>query len=324
MKAVVLDGYTLNPGDLSWQALEELCDLTVYERTATMATEEKLIIERIGDADVVYTNKTPLTAKILAAVPKVKFIGVLATGYNVVDTEAAKEIGIIVTNIPAYGTAAVSQMAIALLLELCHHVGAHSDSVLSGEWQSNPDWCYWKYPLVELAGKTMGIVGFGRIGQMTGRIAQALGMKVLAFDSYQDKALESESLQYAELETLFAQSDVISLHCPLFESTQGIINKDSIAKMKDGVMIINNSRGPLVVEEDLAEALNCGKVGAAALDVVSSEPIRSDNPLLKAKNCLITPHISWAPKEARQRLLDFAVDNLRQFVAGKPVNVVNQ
>ncbi len=324
MKAVVLDGYTLNPGDLSWQALEELCDLTVYERTATMATEEKLIIERIGDADVVYTNKTPLTAKILAAVPKVKFIGVLATGYNVVDTEAAKERGIIVTNIPAYGTAAVSQMAIALLLELCHHVGAHSDSVLSGEWQSNPDWCYWKYPLVELAGKTMGIVGFGRIGQMTGRIAQALGMKVLAFDSYQDQSLESESLQYAGLETLFAQSDVISLHCPLFESTQGIINKDSIAKMKDGVMIINNSRGPLVVEEDLVEALNCGKVGAAALDVVSSEPIRSDNPLLKAKNCLITPHISWAPKEARQRLLDFAVDNLRQFVAGKPVNVVNQ
>ncbi len=324
MKAVVLDGYTLNPGDLSWQALEELCDLTVYERTATTATEETLIIERIGDADVVYTNKTPLTAKILATVPKVKFIGVLATGYNVVDTEAAKERGIIVTNIPAYGTAAVSQMAIALLLEMCHHVGAHSDSVLSGEWQSNPDWCYWKYPLVELAGKTMGIIGFGRIGQMTGKIAQALGMKVLAFDSYRDQSLESESLQYADLETLFFQSDVISLHCPLFESTQGIINKDSIAKMKDGVMIINNSRGPLVVEEDLAEALNCGKVGAAALDVVSSEPIRSDNPLLKAKNCLITPHISWAPKEARQRLLDFAVDNLRQFIAGNPVNVVNK
>ena len=324
MKAVVLDGYTLNPGDLSWQALEELCDLTVYERTATTAAEETLIIERIGDAEAVYTNKTPLTAKILAAVPQVKFIGVLATGYNVVDTEAAKERGIIVTNIPAYGTAAVSQMAIALLLEMCHHVGAHSDSVLRGEWQSNPDWCYWKYPLVELAGKTMGIIGFGRIGQMTGRIAQALGMKVLAFDSYQDQSLESESLQYADLETLFAQSDVISLHCPLFESTQGIINKDSIAKMKDGVMIINNSRGPLVVEADLAEALNCGKVGAAALDVVSSEPIRSDNPLLKAKNCLITPHISWAPKEARQRLLDFAVENLRQFMAGKPVHVVNQ
>jgi len=324
MKAVVLDGYTLNPGDLNWQALEALCEVKVYDRTATTVAGKDLIIERIGDAEVVYTNKTPLSAEILEAVPNVKFIGVLATGYNVVDTEVAKKKGIVVTNIPTYGTAAVSQMAIALLLEMCHHAGAHSDSVMRGEWSSNPDWCYWNYPLIELAGKTMGIIGFGRIGQMTGNVAQALGMKVLAFDSYKNKALESDTLKYAELDELLAESDVISLHCPLFESTQGIINKNTIAKMKDGVMIVNNSRGPLVVEEDLAEALNSGKVGAAALDVVSSEPIMEDNPLLKAKNCIITPHISWAPKEARQRLMDIAIDNLRQFIAGNSINVVNK
>lgn len=324
MKAVILDGYTLNPGDLNWDALKQLCDLTVYDRTAYDLSGVGEVINRIKDADIVYTNKTPLPAEAIAAAPKLKFIGVLATGYNVVDVEAAKKRGIPVSNIPTYGTDAVSQMAIALLLEMCHHAGEHNRSVQKGEWVSNPDWCYWNYPLIELAGKTMGIIGFGRIGQGTGKIAQALGMNVLAFDSYQNKDLESATMKYVDLDELLAKSDVISLHCPLLDSTAGIINKANIAKMKDGVMIVNNSRGPLVVEDDLAAALNSGKVGGAALDVVSSEPIKANNPLLKAKNCIITPHISWAPKESRQRLMDIAVDNLRQFLAGKPVNVVNK
>lgn len=325
MKAVVLDGYTLNPGDLNWSKLEALCETTVYDRTAYSITPESLdlIVTRVGDAEVVFTNKTPLPAEALQQMTNVKFIGVLATGYNVVDVEEAKKRGIAVTNIPTYGTNAVAQMAIALLLELCHHAGAHSDAVHNGDWTNNADWTFWNYPLIELAGKTMGIIGFGRIGQRTGAIAQALGMNVLVHDSYQDKSLESATLQYAELDELLAKSDAISLHCPLFESTKGIINKNTIAKMKDGVLIVNTSRGPLVVEEDLTEALNSGKVGGAALDVVSSEPILADNPLLKAKNCIITPHISWAPIEARQRLMDIAMDNLEQFLAGKAINVVN-
>jgi len=324
MKIVVLDGYTLNPGDISWEGLEKLGDLTVYDRTAYDLSGQDLIIERAKDADILFTNKTPITREIMDKIPNLKFIGVLATGYNVVDVVAAKEKGIVVTNIPTYGTAAVGQMAIALLLELCHHVGAHSDSVFRGEWANNADWCYWNYPLIELDGKTMGIIGYGRIGQVTGRIAQAMGMKVLAYDEYQNKALESETMKYVSLDELLANSDVIALHCPLFESTKGIINKNTIAKMKDGVMIINNSRGPLIVEEDLAEALNSGKVAGAAVDVVMTEPIKPDNPLLKAKNCIITPHISWAPKESRQRLMNIAVDNLEKFLAGTPVNVVNK
>jgi glycerate dehydrogenase len=324
MKAVILDGYTLNPGDLSWDKLKELCDLTVYDRTAYDVSGIDEIIKRVGDAEVVFTNKTPLPAKALRVMPKLKFIGVLATGYNIVDVEAAKKQGITVSNIPTYGTDAVAQMAIALLLEMCHHAGEHNRAVQQGDWVKNPDWCFWNYPLIELAGKTMGIIGCGRIGQGVGKIAQALGMNVLAFDSYQVKGLESSTMHYAELDELLAKSDTISLHCPLLESTTGIINKDNIAKMKDGVMIVNNSRGPLVVENDLAQALNSGKVGGAALDVVSSEPIKADNPLLKAKNCIITPHISWAPKESRQRLMDIAIDNLRKFIAGKPVNVVNK
>ncbi|AIF49664.1 D-2-hydroxyacid dehydrogenase [Pelosinus sp. UFO1] len=324
MKAVVLDGYTLNPGDLSWKALEAMCETTAYDRTAYDISGLDLIIERVGDAEVVFTNKTPLTAEALKAMPNLKFIGVLATGYNVVDVDAAKAQGIVVTNIPTYGTDAVAQMAIALLMEMCHHAGAHSDAVKKGDWTNNVDWCFWNYPLIELAGKTMGIIGFGRIGQATARIAQALGMKVLAFDSYQIKELESVTLKYVELDELLAQSDVISLHCPLFESTKGIINKESLAKMKPGAMLINTSRGPLVVEADLAEALNSGKIAGAALDVVSSEPIKADNPLLIAKNCIITPHISWAPKESRQRLMDIAMDNLSHFINGKPINVVNK
>lgn len=319
MKIVVLDGYTLNPGDISWEGMEAFGEVTVYDRTKA---EE--IVERIGDAEVVYTNKTPISRETLDVCKNVKFIGVLATGYNIVDIEAAKEKGIPVSNIPTYGTAAVSQFAIALLLELCHHIGEHSDAVKAGEWSSNPDWCFWKHPLVELAGKTMGIIGFGRIGQDTGKIAQALGMKVLAYDAFRRAELESETCHYADLDTLLAESDVISLHCPLFPDTEGIINKDTIAKMKDGVMIINDSRGPLIVEEDLRDALNSGKVAGAALDVVSTEPIQMDNPLLDAKNVILTPHIAWAPKESRQRLMDIAVDNLKHFADGEPQNVVNK
>lgn len=319
MKLVVLDGYTLNPGDLSWEELEKLGDLTVYERTP-----EDKIVERIGDAEIVFTNKTPLPREVLSKVPNVKYIGVLATGYNIVDIEAAKELGITVTNIPTYGTDSVAQMVFAHLLEICHHVAAHSDAVKNGEWTNNVDWCFWKYPLIELAGKTMGIIGYGRIGQAVGRVAQAFGMKVLANDKYPNKDLESDTLKYVELDELLANSDVISLHCPLFEENKGMINKDSIAKMKDGVIIINTSRGPLIVEDDLAEALNSGKVYAAGLDVVSTEPIKADNPLLKAKNIFLTPHIAWAPKESRQRLMDIAVNNLKQFLEGSPVNVVNQ
>lgn len=321
MKIVVLDGYTLNPGDLSWEGLEALGELTVYDRTDVK--DEKLIIERIGDADIVFTNKVPINGPILDACPGVKFIGVLATGYNIVDTEAARERGVDVCNIPTYGTDAVAQYAIGLLLELCHHIGAHDEAVKKGEWASNADWCFWKYPLVELAGKTMGILGYGRIGQRTGAIAQALGMKVLAYDIKKADIPQTDTFSYAELEKVISESDVIVLHCPLFPETNGIINKDNIARMKDGVFIINNSRGPLIVEEDLAEALNSGKVGGAACDVMSAEPVTMDNPLLNAKNAIITPHISWAPKESRKRLMDIAVANLRAFAEGKPVNVVN-
>ena len=315
-KIVVLDGYTLNPGDLSWSGLEEFGQLTVYDRTP--GTE---ISARIGDADCVITNKTPITREVLDQCPSVKYIGVLATGYNVVDIAAARQKGVVVTNIPTYGTSSVAQFAIALLLEICHHIGHHNDSVHTGHWVNSADWCYWDYPLIELTGKTMGIIGYGRIGQVTGRIAKALGMNVLAYDVVQNP-VEDMIGEYVSLDTLLSASDVITLHCPLFPETQGIINQQNIAKMKDGVIIINNSRGPLIVEQDLADALNSGKVYAAGVDVVSSEPIRSDNPLLQAKNCIITPHISWAPKESRQRLMNIATENYAAFLRGEPVNVV--
>ena len=321
MKIVILDGYTENPGDLSWSELEKLGKLTVYDRTSI--TDEAEIITRIGGAEAVYTNKTPISQHVIDSCPNMKFIGVLATGYNVVDVGYAKQKGIPVCNVPSYGSDAVGQFAIALLLEICHHIGHHSDAVHSGRWKNNADWCFWDYPLIELAGKTIGIVGFGRIGQVTGRIAKALGMRVIANDEHPNDPGRAIA-DYVSLDELLKESDVIALHCPLFPSTEGIINKDNIAKMKDGVIIINNSRGPLIVEQDLADALNSGKVYAAGLDVVSSEPIRGDNPLLKAKNCFITPHISWAPKESRQRLMDIAVENLRQFMNGTTVNVVNQ
>lgn len=321
MKIVVLDGYTLNPGDLNWKSMEVLGEVQVYDRTSL--TDMNEAIKRIGDAEAVFTNKTPMPAELFAACPNLKYVGVLATGYNVVDTEAAREKGVTVTNIPSYGTAAVGQFAIALLLEICHHIGHHNEAVHAGKWEQNPDWCFWDYPLIELAGKTMGIIGFGRIGRSTGQIAQALGMNLLVYDAFKNTALESETCRYAELDEVFSNSDVIVLHCPLFPETEGIINKENIEKMKDGVILINNSRGPLIREQDLADALNSGKVAAAGLDVVSAEPVRGDNPLLKAKNCILTPHISWAPKESRKRLMDIAVENLIRFQHGTPVNVVN-
>ena len=317
MKIVILDGFTENPGDLSWSGFEELGDVTVYDRTAP-----EDIISRIGDAEIVITNKTPLSAETLTACPAIRYIGVLATGYNVVDVSAAKAQGIPVANIPTYGTAAVAQFVFALLLEICHHAGHHSDAVHEGRWTLCSDFCFWDFPLIELADKVLGIIGFGRIGQSTAKIAKAFGINVLAYDEYPcdtGRALAD----YVPLDELLAASDVISLHCPLCPSTEGMINKESIAKMKDGVILINTSRGPLVAEQDLADALNAGKIAAAGLDVVSSEPIRPENPLLCAKNCLVTPHIAWAPKESRARLMDIAVENLKAFLQSAPVNIVN-
>lgn len=319
MKIVVLDGYTLNPGDLNWKDFKALGECQIYDRTSLSDIDE--IAERIGDAEIVLTNKTPLPGAVFEKCPNIRYIGVLATGYNVVDVKTAGERGISVTNIPTYGTAAVGQFAIALLLEICHHIGSHSQAVHDGRWQTSADWCFWDYPLVELADKTIGIIGFGRIGQTTGKIAKALGMRVLANDRYQSE--EGRAIaEYVTQDELFGQADVIALHCPLFAETEGIISEKNIAKMKDGVIIINNSRGPLIAEQDLADALNSGKVSAAGLDVLSAEPVQGDNPLLTAKNCIITPHISWAPKESRQRLMNIARDNLKAFLSGEPVNLV--
>ena len=321
MKIVVLDGYTENPGDLSWEELGKLGELVVYDRTD--CSDEVQIIERIGEAELVITNKTPISRNVMEACPKMCYIGVLATGYNVIDVACARERQIPVCNIPTYGTDAVGQFAIALLLEVCHHIGHHNQAVHERKWEHCPDWCFWDYPLIELAGKTMGIIGYGRIGQVTGRIAQAMGMQVLAYDAFQNPQLECASMHYATLDEVFAQSDVIALHCPLFPETKELINRETIAKMKDGVILINNSRGGLICEKDLAEALASQKVAAAGLDVVSTEPIRADNPLLSAPNCIITPHISWAPRESRQRLMDIAVENVRAFLNGNPQNAVN-
>lgn len=320
MKIVVLDGYTENPGDLSWEGLAQFGDLKVYDRTSL--TDEREIIARIGDAEVVLTNKTPIRRAAIDACPNLKMISVLATGYNVIDYEYAREKGIPVCNVPAYGTASVSQFSIALLLEICHHIGHHAKSVSDGRWQNSADWCYWDYPMIELEGKTIGIIGFGRIGQSEGRIAKALGMKVLAYDLYPNDS-GREIAAYVDLDRLLHDADVVSLHCNLTPENTGLICKDTIAKMKDGAILINNARGQLIVEQDVADALNSGKLAAAGLDVVYTEPILPDNPLLKAKNCLITPHISWAPKEARQRIMDSSVSNVRAYLDGAPVNVVN-
>lgn len=320
MKIVVLDGYTENPGDLSWEPLEHLGELTVYDRTAS--EESPLIARRLADAEIAVTNKTPISRKTMDACPKLKLIAVLATGYNIVDVEYARERGIPVVNVPSYGTQIVGQYAVGLLLEICSHYGHHDATVKAGKWEQGKDWCYWDYPMVELYGKTAGIIGLGRIGQATARILGAMEMTVLAYDVRKSEE-GSRLARYVELEELLARSDVIFLHCPLFPETEGLINRKTIAKMKDGVILINNSRGQLIVEEDLAEALHGGKVYAAGLDVVSSEPIRKDNPLLTAPNCIITPHISWAAQAARQRIMDVTAENIRAFQHGQPIHVVN-
>ena len=317
MKIVILDGYTENPGDLSWAGLEALGQVTVYDRTPPSE-----ILARAKGAEVLLTNKTPLSAETLAALaPQLRYIGVLATGYNVVDVEAAKAQGVPVCNIPTYGTTAVAQFVMALLLELCHHVGDHSRSVKAGDWSRCPDFCYWNSPLIELAGKTFGVIGYGRIGRAAARLAAAFGMEVLAYDTHATGM--DEVARLVSLDEVLEKSDVISLHCPLFESNRGMINQESIARMKDGVLLINTSRGPLIDEAALAQALHTGKVAGAGLDVLETEPARPDNPLLAEPNCLITPHIAWAPKESRQRLMDIAVANLAAWLDGKPQNVVN-
>ena len=321
MKIVILDGYTENPGDLSWAELEKLGEVTIYDRTPY---EDSEIIRRIGDAEIVLTNKTPIRRAVLDACPSIRFIAVLATGFNIVDIDYAREKGIPVSNVPNYGGYSVSQFSIALMLECCLHIGHHDRTVHEGKWENNPDWCYWDYPLIELAGMTYGLLGCGRIGYHTAEAAKGLGMHVIAFDKYPSQAAKDLGVEFVELDELFARSDVLGLQMPLMEFNTGIINKENIAKMKDGVIIINNSRGQMVVEQDLADALNSGKVAFAGLDVVSTEPIRGDNPLLKAKNCIITPHMSWGSKGSRQRIMDCTVSNLRSFLNGAPENVVNK
>lgn len=320
MKIVILDGYTENPGDLSWAGFEALGEVTVYDRTP-MTEGAGELLRRAKGAELLILNKTPLSEQTIEALcPELKYIGVLATGYNVVDIAAARRHGIPVCNIPTYGTAAVAQFVMALLLELCHHVSDHSRSVHAGDWANCPDFCYWNTPLIELAGKTFGVLGFGRIGQAAAALAAAFGMRIIAYDAF---VKESALARMVSLDELFAQSDVISLHCPLFPETEKIINAQSIARMKPGVMILNTSRGPLVDGPALANALADGRVAGAGLDVLTVEPPRADDPLLSAPNCLITPHIAWAPKESRQRLMDIAVENARAFLAGSPQNVVN-
>ena len=321
MKIVVTDGYAENPGDLSWEPLRAFGELTVYDRVAPDDEEEML--RRIGDADIAVTNKGIVSKKVIDACPNLKLIVVMATGYNVVDVAYAKEKGIPVCNVPNYGGYSVSQFTIALMLEACLHIGHHDRTVHEGKWQNSPDWCYWDYPLIELAGKTFGLLGCGRIGIHTAAIAKALGMRVIAYDARESDAGHALGVEYVTLDELFAQSDVLGLQMPLLPFNVGIINKENIAKMKDGAILINNSRGQMVVEQDLADALNSGKLAAAGLDVVSTEPIRADNPLLKAKNCIITPHMSWGAKESRQRIMDCTVNNVKAFLAGKPENVVN-
>lgn len=318
MKIVVLDGYCLNPGDLSWDGLRKLGSVEIFDRT--MVDE---VVKRAAGAAAVFTNKTPLPDYVLRQLPDLKFIGVLATGFNVVDVAAAKQQGIVVSNIPTYGTASVAQFVFALVLELCHNVKLHSDAVRAGEWSRNPDWSFWKAPLTELAGKTMGIVGFGRIGRAVGRIADAMGMRVVAHDTVQENAPLYTGFHWASLDELLADSDVVSLHSPLFPETRGMINTRSLALMKPAAILINTSRGPLVVDQDLAEALNSGRIAGAGLDVLSVEPPLENNPLLHARNCLVTPHIAWATREARSRLMDLAVENLQAFLAGQPRNMVS-
>ncbi len=319
MKLVVLDGYTLNPGDLSWDGIKQFGELQVHDRTP-----ESQIVERCQGAEIIFTNKTPLREAILAQLPDLKYIGVLATGYNVVDVEYAKKRGILVANVPGYGTASVVQMTFALLLELCQHVQSHSDSVFEGEWSRSLDFCYWKHPLVELEGKTLGIIGFGSIGQKVADVAGAFGMNVIGQSRRQSDQTHRKNFRWAGLHELLSESDVVSIHCPLFPETEGLINKETLKLMKSSAFFLNTSRGPLMVDQDLADALNAGVIAGAGIDVLSVEPPSANNPLFRAKNCLITPHIAWATKEARSRLMGIAENNLSSFLNGNPVNIVNK
>lgn len=318
MKIVILDATALNPGDLSYDCINQFGDVTSYDRT----DGEALTIERIGDNEIILVNKVPITETVLAACLNIKLICVQATGYNIVDVEACARRGIPVTNVPSYGTAAVAQFTIALMLELCHRIGLHNHSVHQGDWTKSTNFCYWLTPQMELEGKTLGIVGFGRIGQAVGKLAKAFGMHVLAYNRSQCD--EGRAIaDYVDLDTLFRESDFISLHCPQTAETVNLINRDTIAQMKDGAMLINTARGGLVDETALVEALESGKLRGAAVDVVSQEPMKADNPLLATRKCIITPHIAWAPVESRQRLLDCVVENIRAFLNGNPQNVVN-
>lgn len=321
MKIVVLDGYALNPGDLSWQGFEKYGEVTVYDRTSF--TDKQEIISRIGEAEAILTNKTPIDEEVLAATPNLKYIGVVATGYNVVDIEAAGKRGIPVTNIPAYGTDAVAQFAFALLLEIANQVGVHNDSVHQGEWQRSVDFTYQKTPLMELQGKTMGLIGYGEIAQATAKIAHAFNMNVIYWN-HRPKKAQAEWAQQVSIDALYQQADIISLHVPQTADTEEMINRESIAKMKDGVILLNTARGGLLDEAAVATALNEEKIFAAGVDVVSSEPMAEDNPLMTAKNCFITPHIAWRPLETRERLMGTAVDNFAAFLEGKSKNVVNE
>ena len=323
MKIVVLDGYALNPGDLSWERIKELGEVEIYERTP-----EPKILERARGAEVLLTNKTPLRRETIEALSELEYIGVLATGYNVIDTKAAVENEVVVTNVPTYSTNAVAQFVMALLLETCHHVGEHNRAVKNGAWTEAKDFCFWNYPLVELQDKCLGIVGFGSIGQRTAELALAFGMEVIVSDrspeqKIEDPEIETEKVEFVDLSDLYSTSDVISLHCPLTEETEGMINQTSIARMQEGVIIINTARGGLIVEPDLAAALEAGKVRIAAVDVLSTEPPAASNLLLNSDKTIVTPHIAWASREARQRLMETVVDNLKGYLAGNPINQVN-
>lgn len=317
MKIVVLDGYALNPGDLSWDGFEELGDLAVYDRTSPAE-----ILSRAAGANVLLTNKTPVRKEIIDQLPDLKFIGVLATGYNIIDVDAAGKKDIIVSNIPDYGSYSVAQLTMALLLELCHHAQRHSDSVREGKWAASKDWCYWDYPLVELAGKNMGIIGFGSIGQKVGDMATAFGMNLLGAARTTSDQSHRKNFRWVDIPELLEQSDVVSIHCPLTPETKGLINSRTLGMMKKSAFLLNTSRGPIIVDEELADALNRNVIAGAGIDVLSIEPPKKDNPLFKAQNCIVTPHIAWATKEARTRLMQLAAENLRAFVSGTPVNVV--
>ena len=319
MKIVVLDGYAANPNDISWDEMAALGELTVYDRTPP---EE--IAQRIGDAEAVFTNKAPITRETMEACPNLKFISVLATGFNIVDTAAAKEKGIVVCNVPAYSTTSVTQHVFAMILAACNHISEHSQSVKQGDWQNCKDFVYWNYPLIEIAGKTLGIIGMGQIGQSVAKVAKAFGMKVLAYSRTVKPELEDENLRFVSLEELLASSDIISIHCPLTPDTQGLICKETLKQMKDGVILINTSRGPTIVEQDLYDALESGKVAYAGVDVLEKEPPRAGSLLIDHPNCFVTPHIGWAPFEARIRLMNISVANLKAFQNGQPQNVVNK